>query len=91
MATVGSGKYTYEYIPDWAKLPSGQEFGTCSAVASGLQLTGAAMAPDATMAKTEIAKTTAELSNVLNIFFSLISVSLNQAIKNRHTGFTPAH
>ena len=37
MATVGSGKYTYEYIPDWAKLPSGQEFGTCSAVASDSQ------------------------------------------------------
>ena len=37
MATVGSGKYTYEYIPDWAKLPAGQELGTCSAVATDSQ------------------------------------------------------
>ena len=37
MATVGSGKYTYEYIPDWAKLPAGQEFGTVSAVATDSQ------------------------------------------------------
>jgi DNA-binding beta-propeller fold protein YncE len=37
MATVGTGKYTYELIQDWAKLPAGQDFGTVSAVASDSQ------------------------------------------------------
>ena len=37
MATVGTGKYTYELIQDWAKLPAGQNFGTVSAVASDSQ------------------------------------------------------
>ena len=37
MATVGTGGYTYEYVQDWAKLPPGQSFGTCSAVATDSQ------------------------------------------------------
>ena len=37
MATVGSGKYTYEVIEDWARLPDGMEFGTVSAVATDSQ------------------------------------------------------
>jgi len=37
MATVGSGRYTYEYIPNWAKMPAGQEMGTASAVATDSQ------------------------------------------------------
>ena len=37
MATVGSGKYTYEVIEDWARLPEGMTFGTVSAVASDSQ------------------------------------------------------
>jgi DNA-binding beta-propeller fold protein YncE len=34
MATVGTGKYQYELIENWAKLPAGQTFGTTSAVAT---------------------------------------------------------
>jgi len=34
MATVGTGKYTYELIENWAKLPSGETFGNTSAVAT---------------------------------------------------------
>jgi len=34
MATVGTGKYQYELIENWAKLPPGQTFGTTSAVAT---------------------------------------------------------
>ena len=37
MATVGSGKYTYEYVPNWAQMPAGQEMGTASAVATDSQ------------------------------------------------------
>jgi hypothetical protein len=37
MTTVGSGKYTYTLIQDWAKLPHGQTFGTVSAVATDSQ------------------------------------------------------
>ena len=37
MAKVGSGKYTYEYVPNWAKMPTGQEMGTASAVATDSQ------------------------------------------------------
>ena len=37
MATVGSGKYTYEVIQDWARLPDGMAFGTVSAVAADSQ------------------------------------------------------
>ncbi len=37
MTTVGTGKYTYTYIQDWAKLPPGQSFGTVSAVATDSQ------------------------------------------------------
>ena len=37
MATVGSGKYTYEYVPNWAHMPAGQEMGTASAVATDSQ------------------------------------------------------
>ncbi len=37
MATVGSGKYTYEYVPNWAKMPAGQEMGTASAIATDSQ------------------------------------------------------
>ena len=37
MTTVGSGKYTYTLIQDWAKLPTGQSFGTVSAVATDSQ------------------------------------------------------
>ena len=37
MATVGTGKYTYEVIQDWAKLPPGETFGQVSAVATDLQ------------------------------------------------------
>ena len=28
MATVGRGKYTYELVPDWEKLPEGWVLGT---------------------------------------------------------------
>jgi DNA-binding beta-propeller fold protein YncE len=34
MATVGSGKYRYELIENWAKLPAGETFGNTSAVAT---------------------------------------------------------
>ncbi len=37
MTTVGTGKYTYEFIEDWAKLPSGETFGMVSAVATDSQ------------------------------------------------------
>src|SRR5262249_24189091 len=37
MATVGTGKYTYELIENWAKLPPGQTFGNTSAVATDSQ------------------------------------------------------
>ena len=37
MTTVGTGKYTYEYIKDWAKLPAGMSFGMVSAVATDSQ------------------------------------------------------
>ena len=32
MTTVGTGKYTYQVIENWAKLPAGQTFGNTSAV-----------------------------------------------------------
>jgi DNA-binding beta-propeller fold protein YncE len=34
MTTVGTGKYTYELIEHWAKLPAGETFGHASAVAT---------------------------------------------------------
>ena len=34
MTTVGSGKYSYELIESWAKLPDGETFGMVSAVAT---------------------------------------------------------
>src|SRR5207247_11246676 len=34
MTTVGTGKYTYELIENWAKLPPGETFGNTSAVAT---------------------------------------------------------
>ena len=37
MTTVGSGKYTYELIESWAKLPVGEVFGMVSAVATHSQ------------------------------------------------------
>ena len=37
MTTVGTGKYTYTLLQDWAKLPEGQSFGTVSAVATDSQ------------------------------------------------------
>ncbi len=37
MTTVGSGKYTYKEIKDWAKLPSGMSFGATSGVATDSQ------------------------------------------------------
>jgi DNA-binding beta-propeller fold protein YncE len=37
MATVGSGKYTYQLIENWAKLPADQTFGNTSAVATDSQ------------------------------------------------------
>ncbi len=37
MAPVGAGDYIYEYVQYWAKLPPGQSFGTCSAVATDSQ------------------------------------------------------
>ena len=37
MTTVGTGKYTYTMVQDWAKLPSGETFGTTSAVATDSQ------------------------------------------------------
>ena len=37
MATVGNGKYTYELIQDWPKLPEGESLGIVSAVATDSQ------------------------------------------------------
>jgi DNA-binding beta-propeller fold protein YncE len=37
MATAGTGKYTYNVIQDWAKLPSGETFAMVSAVATDAQ------------------------------------------------------
>jgi DNA-binding beta-propeller fold protein YncE len=37
MATVGTGKYTYEVVHDWAKLPAGETFGQVSAMAADSQ------------------------------------------------------
>jgi DNA-binding beta-propeller fold protein YncE len=37
MATVGTGKYTYSVIQDWAKLPAGETFAMVSAVAADAQ------------------------------------------------------
>jgi len=37
MATVGTGKYTYNVIQDWAKLPAGETFAMVSAVATDAQ------------------------------------------------------
>jgi sugar lactone lactonase YvrE len=37
MTTVGSGKYTYTLIQDWAKLPPGETFAMVSAVATDSQ------------------------------------------------------
>jgi DNA-binding beta-propeller fold protein YncE len=37
MATVGTGKYTYTVIQDWAKLPPGETFAMTSAVATDSQ------------------------------------------------------
>ncbi len=37
MTTVGTGKYKYKLIPDWAKLPDGETFGTVSTVATDSQ------------------------------------------------------
>jgi DNA-binding beta-propeller fold protein YncE len=34
MTTVGTGKYTYQLIEHWAKLPAGETFAHCSAVAT---------------------------------------------------------
>ena len=34
MATVGSGRYTYELIENWGKLPAGETFGMVSAIAT---------------------------------------------------------
>jgi hypothetical protein len=37
MAQVGTGKYTYELIQDFPKLPSGQSLGIVSTVATESQ------------------------------------------------------
>jgi DNA-binding beta-propeller fold protein YncE len=37
MTTVGTGKYTYQLIENWAKLPPGETFGNTSAVATDSQ------------------------------------------------------
>jgi DNA-binding beta-propeller fold protein YncE len=37
MATIGTGKYTYSVIQDWAKLPPGESFAMVSAVATDSQ------------------------------------------------------
>jgi len=37
MATLGTGKYTYTLIQDWAKLPAGETFAMVSAVATDAQ------------------------------------------------------
>ena len=37
MTTVGSGKYTYEMVENWAKLPQGETFAMVSAMATDSQ------------------------------------------------------
>ena len=37
MTTIGTGKYTYTLVQDWAKLPQGEAFGVVSAVATDSQ------------------------------------------------------
>ncbi len=37
MTSVGTGKYTYTLIEDWAKLPAGETFGMVSAIATDSQ------------------------------------------------------
>ena len=37
MTTVGSGKFTYEFIQDWPTLPAGQDLGVVSSVATDSQ------------------------------------------------------
>ena len=37
MTTVGTGKYTYEVIENWAKLPAGESFAMVSAIATDSQ------------------------------------------------------
>ena len=37
MTTVGTGKYSYSLVQDWAKMPQGETFGTVSAVATDSQ------------------------------------------------------
>ena len=37
MTTVGSGKYTYEMVGNWAKLPAGETFAMVSAIATDSQ------------------------------------------------------
>ena len=37
MTTVGSGQFTYDYIQDWPRLPSGETLGTVSTVATDSQ------------------------------------------------------
>ena len=37
MATIGTGKYTYTLIEDWAKLPAGESFAMVSAMATDSQ------------------------------------------------------
>ena len=37
MATVGTGKYTYDVIENWGKLPAGDTFGMVSAIATDSQ------------------------------------------------------
>ena len=34
MTTVGSGKYTYQLVEDWAKFPDGMSFGWPASVAT---------------------------------------------------------
>ncbi len=38
MTTVGSGKYTYDYVENWAKMPAGMSFGAVSAVTTHFQV-----------------------------------------------------
>jgi len=37
MTTVGSGKFTYEFVQDWPTLPAGEELGVVSSVATDSQ------------------------------------------------------
>ena len=37
MTTVGSGKYTYQLVQDWPKLPDGMTLGAVSAIATDSQ------------------------------------------------------